>query len=524
MSANTSSINKILSIFRDMSIRHKMINDFFVGEPSDVSASRPLKFPYLWVDYGKSIISGSIGSAAQTITYEFKIAVMDKIKKGDSNYEDTLSDTQYILSTIVSEMVQHVYYVDMNIKLDGDIVMEPAIEATDDNSNGWIATFKMKVPMRYTPCNSPIQPIAGWTSSLSNNTFEYRLVGPQGPQGFQGNDGTGGDGATGAQGPQGNDGSNGSQGPQGNDGSNGSQGFQGFQGDFGIDGSNALRWTYQLDGSSAPSSGLFTTTGASFSSVQTFYIAEDNLYGINCLDWLTEIQLALDLGKFVDLKITNVLSPYEYGIYRVKFSSYAVKVLQVSILEVLNSSGGAINVGDYSISYVESGAPGETGPQGEIGLQGFQGNQGTNGTIGSNGATGTQGPQGFQGLGTTGPQGSSSSGALNINQTSHGFTSSNVLHHNGTIYAKAQADTIPTSEVVGIVTSVTDVDNFVLTTSGNITLSGLTAGQVYFLSPTTSGLYTTTEPTTSGQISKPLFISISTTIAVWINMRGILQP
>jgi len=29
---------------------------------------------------------------------------MDKIQKGDDNFEDTLSDTNYILSTVVREM------------------------------------------------------------------------------------------------------------------------------------------------------------------------------------------------------------------------------------------------------------------------------------------------------------------------------------------------------------------------------------------------------------------------------------
>ena len=165
MANNTPQLGMIISIFRDLALRHKMINDFIVGEKFDIGASNPLKFPYLWLSYDQSVISGAINSNAQTITYVMQVAVMDKIKKGDSNYDNILSDTHYILSTIISEMVQHQYYANLNIKLDGDIIFNAAQEFSDDNSNGWIATFRLKVPMRYTYCNSPIEPITGYQTS-----------------------------------------------------------------------------------------------------------------------------------------------------------------------------------------------------------------------------------------------------------------------------------------------------------------------------------------------------------------------
>ena len=221
MANNTPQLGMIISIFRDLALRHKMINDFFVGEGFDIGASNPLKFPYLWLSYDQSVISGAINSNAQTITYVMQVAVMDKIKKGDSNYDNILSDTHYILSTIISEMVQHQYYANLNIKLDGDIVFNAAQEFSDDNSNGWIATFKLKVPMRYTYCNSPIEPITGYQTSYENGIATYRLQGTQGPQGIQGSIGL-----RGLQGLQGLDGSEGSQGAQGGGGT-GAQGLQG---------------------------------------------------------------------------------------------------------------------------------------------------------------------------------------------------------------------------------------------------------------------------------------------------------
>ncbi len=111
-----------------------------------------------------------------------------------------------------------------------------------------------------------------------------------------------------------------------------------------------------------------------------------------------------------------------------------------------------------------------------------------------------------------------------VNQTTHGFVVGDLLYHNGTSYVKAIATSAAAAEVIGIVSSVVDANNFVLFVSGVVVLSGLTAGVVYFLSATVAGAYSSTEPTTTGEISKPVFVAISTTQAVWTNHRGIIQP
>lgn len=116
----------------------------------------------------------------------------------------------------------------------------------------------------------------------------------------------------------------------------------------------------------------------------------------------------------------------------------------------------------------------------------------------------------------------SSGNEFSISQTSHGLSVGNVIRLNGISYVKALADNGTNAEVVGIVSQVTDANNFKFITGGKITgLSSLTAGVTYFLSDTTSGLLTSTEPTTSGSISKPILIADSTTSGYVFNMRGV---
>lgn len=108
-----------------------------------------------------------------------------------------------------------------------------------------------------------------------------------------------------------------------------------------------------------------------------------------------------------------------------------------------------------------------------------------------------------------------------ITSTAHGFSVGNVLRMSGTSYVKAQANSATNAEAVGIVSLVPDANTFILATGGYVSsLSGLTSGAMHFLDPTTAGAITATEPTTDGQISKPVFIAVSTTAGYFFNMRG----
>ena len=123
----------------------------------------------------------------------------------------------------------------------------------------------------------------------------------------------------------------------------------------------------------------------------------------------------------------------------------------------------------------------------------------------------------------TGGGGTGNGTSLNdiISQPSHGFAIGDILGYDGAAWFLAQADTDATSEVYGIVSSVTDQNTFTLTTSGYVAgLTGLVPGGTYFLSESLPGSMSLIEPTTPGQISKPIFLAMSTTSGLFVEMRG----
>lgn len=99
---------------------------------------------------------------------------------------------------------------------------------------------------------------------------------------------------------------------------------------------------------------------------------------------------------------------------------------------------------------------------------------------------------------------------VGVTQASHGLSVGDVVRFDGTEYVQATADTASNAEAVGVVTLV-DGDDFAYQTAGVVsTLSGLTAGELYYLKDDGS------LGTTAGTVEKPILIATSTTAAVLV--------
>lgn len=104
---------------------------------------------------------------------------------------------------------------------------------------------------------------------------------------------------------------------------------------------------------------------------------------------------------------------------------------------------------------------------------------------------------------------------LQVNQVAHGFSEGEVLKSSGADndYALAQANNDVNAEVVGIVTTVVDADNFIYSKDiMGYTGAGIpagTPGEAVFLSESVPGAMTLTEPAGATDISKPLGVLIA---------------
>ena len=120
------------------------------------------------------------------------------------------------------------------------------------------------------------------------------------------------------------------------------------------------------------------------------------------------------------------------------------------------------------------------------------------------------------------------SGYSGINQTLVTFTAANTFTTGQAIYktsggyALAQANSVNTSDIIGVVISASSTQ-FTYVANGYTTgFTGLTDGAQYYLSDITAGLVTTTMPTAGGSVIKPVMIAIGTTAAQIVEYPGAL--
>ena len=439
MAQNTLSLNQIVSIFQDLALRQKQVNDFFYGQSYDIGASRQMKFPYVAIENIQSTITKSANGFKEAL-YTFKIYCVDKINRGQSNYDEIISNTHFILDTMIQEVSQHQYYRDFNLSISNDITFTPVVEAFDDDVNGWEIDIVIKHPIRYTYCNTPITPITQYTTQLDETFTLYRLQGPAGPTGPVGPTGatgsigatgpqgsTGLTGATGATGPQGATGSIGATGPQGSTGSTGLTGATGATGPQGATGSQGIQgptglggvianwgsfYSDQTQGNSGSASIPITVNnsdpnnyGVSVQNNSKFYVASDGVYNIQFSAQLdktdggkdaAEIWLAVN-GSFITESNTRVELD----------GSNAKGVAAWNFLYKLNS-GDYVELYWFSADldmrlYAETAVP----PRPAIPSVIITLSQVTYTQLGPTGATGSQGATGS--TGATGPAGATGS-------------------------------------------------------------------------------------------------------------------
>ncbi len=143
-----------------------------------------------------------------------------------------------------------------------------------------------------------------------------------------------------------------------------------------------------------------------------------------------------------------------------------------------------------------------------------------NGMIRYNSTTGA-----FEGYASSAWSGIGGGGTVDkVNQVGHGFAVGDVLYINTSgVYVKALATAANTAEVVGMVSRIVTTDDFEITLNGEVSgLTGLTVGEVYFLSPSVQGGITTTEPTTVGQVSLPVGVASTSSTLYVAPKRGVV--
>lgn len=104
--------------------------------------------------------------------------------------------------------------------------------------------------------------------------------------------------------------------------------------------------------------------------------------------------------------------------------------------------------------------------------------------------------------------------------TNHGFSVKDVLSLNNGVFIKAIADGSMDLEIIGVVTKVINLNEFVLTYSGFVSeIVGLLNNTTYYLSPLISGALTINKPNQIGELEKPILITKDNNEAIILSYK-----
>lgn len=156
--ATGSSLNRILYVLQVICNSMEMVHSFGYGATEDFNASNNTLMPAIWVEPNDSK-EFNYDNGVRVEELALNVYCIDRINKGDNNFQDIHSDTKYTLQSIVAIVRESAYTRYQWIGLTRrDLEYKPVVRWSDENCNGWMCKLIFRVPVQYNPCNTPIIP------------------------------------------------------------------------------------------------------------------------------------------------------------------------------------------------------------------------------------------------------------------------------------------------------------------------------------------------------------------------------
>lgn len=152
------TINEVLNLMESFVDDHKMLRDFGYGPTSEISTSRQMEFPYLWVTH-QSDSYINIENKTAIPALKFALIFADKINnsenvenavgEGSDNGRDILSDCFQYLQDMITKIEKD--YGKYGIKISESVRNYPVFDDTPDKVNGWVGELTLK--LTYVNCD-----------------------------------------------------------------------------------------------------------------------------------------------------------------------------------------------------------------------------------------------------------------------------------------------------------------------------------------------------------------------------------
>lgn len=145
------TLNQLIEILRNFSLKHKQLNSFYFGDQWEVGASGANQYPLMWC----SLINSKYDKSG-VVTNTFQIDISDLVNSDESNENHVLSDMQLVCFDFLNYLEQISDDSKFNFTYNNTSTLTDYTEKRDDSATGWYFTVDIITHIGLMSCDLPI--------------------------------------------------------------------------------------------------------------------------------------------------------------------------------------------------------------------------------------------------------------------------------------------------------------------------------------------------------------------------------
>ena len=144
------TLNQLIQKLNDFATSHQQVNSFGFGDLWEIEASGAKDAVVMWAN----VTNGNIDIAGKQATIDFRICIMDLVKKDESNENEVLSDCYLIAMDLVAYLNNNPNWD--NYTIASNVPMTPFTERFDNDWSGWIVDITLQNRFVSDYCQIPL--------------------------------------------------------------------------------------------------------------------------------------------------------------------------------------------------------------------------------------------------------------------------------------------------------------------------------------------------------------------------------
>ena len=144
------TLNQLIQKLNDFAIAHQQVHSFGFGDLWEIEASGAKNAVNMWAN----VVNGAVDLNGKQSSIDFRVCIMDLVKKDESNENEVLSDTYLIGLDLVAYLNNNSNWDSYTIA--NNITMTPFTERFDNDWSGWIIDFTLTNRFLSDYCQIPL--------------------------------------------------------------------------------------------------------------------------------------------------------------------------------------------------------------------------------------------------------------------------------------------------------------------------------------------------------------------------------